>query len=315
MIKKFLLKKIVISSCVLFALLLLYLIPKEKNKISVKEEVQYTLKEVKKHTIFLYDNNNYIAMTDVVITNSDPVLLAKELLNILISDGAGESKIPSGFKSVIPSDTKINNVMFEGDILKVDFSKELFDTKVEQEEDIISSIIYTLTSIKSVKRIMIYIDGTLLTKLPLSSSFIPSILDRSYGINKNYEFMSLDDITSLTTYYINEHNGDFYYVPVTSYVNDSREKISIIIDELATSHLYDRNLMSFLSGDARLLASTKTDGTLKLEFNDAIFSNISEQNILEEVIYTITLSVFDNYDVKEVIFIADNKEIYKKSIE
>lgn len=315
MIKKFLLKKVVISSCVLFALLLLYLIPKEKDKINIKEEVEYTIKEVKRHTIFLYDNNNYIALTDVAITSSETISLAKELLNILIIDGAGESKIPSGFKSILPSETKINNIMFENDILKVDFSKELFDTKIDQEENIISSIIYTLTSIKDVNKVMLYIDGKALTKLPLSNSYIPNILDRSYGINKNYEFMSLDDITSLTTYYINEHNGNFYYVPVTSYINDTREKISIIIDELANSYLYDKNLMSFLSSDVKLLASSQIDETMKLEFNDAIFNNINEQSILEEVIYTITLSIFDNYDVKEVVFITNNKEIYKKSIE
>ena len=45
---------------------------------------------------------------------------------------------------------------------------------------------------------------------------------------------------------------------------------------------------------------------------------MSEENILEEVLYTINLSIADNYDVEEVIFEVENKEIYKsvlKSIE
>ena len=45
---------------------------------------------------------------------------------------------------------------------------------------------------------------------------------------------------------------------------------------------------------------------------------MDERNILEEVLYTIELSIAENYDVKEVIFEVDNQEIYKsvlKSIE
>ena len=42
------------------------------------------------------------------------------------------------------------------------------------------------------------------------------------------------------------------------------------------------------------------------------------KEILEEVIYTICLSIEDNYDVKQIVFNVNNEEIYKsvlKSIE
>ena len=39
--------------------------------------------------------------------------------------------------------------------------------------------------------------------------------------------------------------------------------------------------------------------------------SIEEKNILEEVIYTISLSVCDNYEVKGVVFNVENEEIYK----
>ena len=41
---------------------------------------------------------------------------------------------------------------------------------------------------------------------------------------------------------------------------------------------------------------------------------MSDKEILEEVIYTISYSVFDNYEVKEVIFRVDNEEILKKTL-
>ena len=49
-----------------------------------------------------------------------------------------------------------------------------------------------------------------------------------------------------------------------------------------------------------------------------ILNDITSNNILEEVVYTIGLSMGDNLDVKEVVFMVENEEIYKflpKSIE
>ena len=53
---------------------------------------------------------------------------------------------------------------------------------------------------------------------------------------------------------------------------------------------------------------------LKLNFNDSILDANSGNKILEEVIYTVSLSAMDNYKVKEVDFMVDNKEILKKSL-
>lgn len=315
MLKKLIIKRIIVTTCVIFALILLYVIPKNNDALEINQELEYTSKEVNTHTIFLLDSNNYVAMTKVLVEKEETVNVARELLDVLITEGSGESKIPSGFRSVIPEDTKINNITYEEGLLKVDLSAAAFETKEDMEEKILESIIYTLTSVKDVKKIMLFIDGKVLSKLPNSNTILPTILDRSYGINKRYDFMSLDNLLSLTIYYINEYNNQFYYVPVTSYINDTREKISIIVDELSSSNLYTSDLMSFLSNDIKLIFSQNTDQTLRLEFNDAIFSNIDEKDILEEVIYTISLSVFDNYNANKVVFVSNNEEILTKSIE
>ena len=49
-----------------------------------------------------------------------------------------------------------------------------------------------------------------------------------------------------------------------------------------------------------------------LNFNTSIF--MEKDNILEEVIYSISYSVFANYDVNEVVFKVNNEEIAKKSL-
>ena len=69
--------------------------------------------------------------------------------------------------------------------------------------------------------------------------------------------------------------------------------------------------MSFLNSNTRLLAVENSSDVLTLMFNQYIFDEIDSKTLLEEVIYTISLSIADNYDVKEVLFMCDNEQIYK----
>lgn len=182
----------------------------------------------------------------------------------------------------------------------------------------IEAIVYTVTTIDEVKSVIIYVDGDILTKLPKTKINLPTTLDRSFGINKTNDLTSTKDFNQVTIYYVNKYNDNTYYVPVTKYLNDKRDKISIVIDELTSLKTYTGNLMSYLNSNTKLLKVQEEADFLQLTFNSYIFDDVNNKDILEEVIYTICLSINDNYDVKEVIFDYENEEIYKtvlKSIE
>ena len=155
------------------------------------------------------------------------------------------------------------------------------------------------------------IEDKVLTKLPQSQITLPTTLDRSYGINKQYNLSTNNNINKTTIYYINKYNTHEYYVPVTKINNDARDKIEIIIDELSSKNIYTTNLMSYLNDNTKILSVNEENSVLTIDFNDYIFNDLDTKEILEEVIYTIYLSVKDNYNVKDVIFTYNNKEIYK----
>lgn len=314
MLKRMFTKKITLILAITFSLTLVCLIPNHSSDLKVKQELKYVDQSSHKSVIYLLDSNQYLARTMVVTSNQEIEKKARELLEILIKDGKGESKIPSGFRSIISSDTKINSISYDNGLIKVDFSSELLDTKIEQEEKIIEAIVYTLTSIENVNRVIIYVNGDILTKLPKTGINLPSTLDKSYGINKEYNLSDYQNVSKTTVYYVSKYNDNVYYVPVTKYLNDDREKIKIIIDELASSYLYDSNLMSFLNSNTALLSSEISDDALSLVFNQYIFNDQMSKDILEEVIYTISLSVGANYDVEKVIFNVENEEICKSVI-
>lgn len=311
MLKKMSIRKIMVASFTLVVLLLLYLIPSNEAVVELKDtKIEYMTSNTLE-TIYLLDSNNYVARTSITTSNKSDEEKVKDLIEGLIVDGKKNDVIPNGFRSIIPPDTSILDITLSEGILTINFSKELLNIKEEYEEKMLEAIIYTLTSIKGIDKVEILVEGEKLTKLPNSGKILPTYLDKTFGINKSYELITMSNIDNYTVYYVNEYNDYTYYVPVTKYINnEEQDKIKVIVEQLSSSPIYESNLMSYLNVNAKLLDYELQEEQIKLYFNDLILSDITSNNILEEVIYTISLSVIDLYDVESVVFYANDEEIY-----
>lgn len=314
MIKKFLCNKLIRTIAMFLLLILLVLFPVGKEYSLSDDVLVHTIKNENNSKVYLLDKFGYIAKCKVDLENTDDVNYAKKLIELLIIDGKYESKIPNDFKPILPQDLKINSIKINNNSIILDLSKEYFDLKKEYEETAIELITYNLTTISNIEDVYINIDGVKLDKLPKSNILINQPLKRNYGINKMYTQTSYKNVNKTVIYYIRKMNNEYYYVPVTKVNNDNREKIQIIIDELTSNNTYQTNLMSFLNYNAKLNKYSIDGETMVLDFNSFLFDDISSKKILEEVIYTICLSVKDNYSVKQVVFNVDNKEIIKSTL-
>lgn len=316
MLKKMSIKKIIVSSTAIILLLVLYLIPDNKKEVNLKNNsIEYTYNNVIS-TIYLIDSNDYVARTTIPTCKCEKEDLAKDLVEGLIIGGQKNNIIPNGFRSIIPPDVSIKNIELKDKILTIDFSKELLEVNKKDEEKMIEAIIYTLTSIDGIDKVIIKVEGEVLSKLPNSKINLPTVLDKSYGINKNYDLTNLNNIISYTTYYTSTYNDTKYYVPVTKYINSKdNDIVKIIIKELSSSPIYETNLMSYLNTNATLNNYELLGNNLKLNFNESLLNDIDEKNILEEVIYTISLSMDNIYnDLESVSFLVNNEEIYTINI-
>lgn len=300
-------KKIILSSFALLLLFLMYLIPNNKEK-EYDYVVEYVNQDLIMHDIFLLDNNNYLAKTEIIVKNKDKKKLAKELIEDLIISSPNEDKLPSGFKAFLNENTIINNIEIIDDTIKIDFNDTLLDTKKLLEEKTIEAIVYNLTSIENINKVLIYIDGIILNYLPKNKINIPSPLTREYGINKEYNIKNTKNITRTTIYYLNKFNNNEYYIPVTKINNNVDDKVKIIVDELKDN---TTSLDSYLNYNTKLVNYEINDNKLVMDFNEYILNDYDNLEILDEVLDTICLSVHDNYDVNDIIFKVNGKEIYK----
>ena len=308
MLKKMGLRKILITTSALFVIGILYIFP-TKN-VKVNRSINYVDEEnlVK---VYLLDNNSYVSEVDSHVDDNKGLEdKLKEKLSIITNNSNSTNKVPKNFNAIIPSATKVLSLKVEEDKVTVDFSKEILGVSSILEEKMIESIIYTLTSEENIKKVVISVEGKLLERLPNSNKLLPEVLDRSYGINKNYDINNFYGLTKTTIYYSASNDDINYYVPVTKISNSKEEKVTVIVNELKSSILYQSNLSSYLNSDAKLKKYEKEKNVMNLTFNDKIFDSIYNNNILEEVAYTIGKSVIDNYDdISEVVFYVDDKEI------
>lgn len=295
MLKKGSFRRIIVASIALIIVLVtLYIFPKNEVKIPSKT----TYKKAKTSAIYLIDKNNYVARIYININNKDKENIAKELIEALISGSNKNKYLPIGFTSYISKNTILNNLKIDDDLVIVDFNEYLFSAKEGHEEKIIESIVYTLTEIDGVNKVKILINGEPLIKIPNINKTIPDILTRDIGVNHKSIINTFKDTMDITTYFINNYNDITYYIPITFTVNSESEKIEVIINELLGKDYIDDNLSTYITAGTELKNYEILENEINLEFNNSIFNGFNE--IDEEVMYGITYSVKDTYNVDTV---------------
>ena len=274
MIKKIAINKIIVSSLCLILFLLFYFFPTHE----IINEKKINKEKNNNHVVYLVDQDNYLAKVNVYFDSNTIEDEIKNKLYILIN---GYNEL-NNFYPVLPSNTKINNIKVDKDNVYIDFSKEFSLVDYLLRDNMIEGIVYTLTEIKGINNIYIYSDNK-------EIKGINNPLTRSYGINKEYNINSLNNINKTTVFF----SKDNYYVPVTKINNREEEKIEIIIDELKSSVNSQNNLNSGLTDKIKLVDYKINNDSVNLSFNEYIYNKDRE---------LISKSIFENYNVKKVVF-------------
>ena len=300
------LRKIFLTTLTLFVLLTVFTITNSKTENVLKTNLEIEdIAGFKTDVIYLLNDKELLVKTKILLEgNTDEEKINKLLLNL--TEGSSNS-FPEGLKKLIPKGTVVNNVMVGNNLVTVEFSRELLKVSSDMEKPMVTAIVYSIMELGNYEGVSILVDGKVLDKYPNSLEEIPSVINKSIGINKNFSITSYNNINKVVIYYLENIDNNLYYVPVTKYVNDERDKIKIIVEELASSYIYESNLMSFLNSNVRLLDYKEDNDIMYLNFNDYLFDG--NDKILEEVLYSLAYSVFDNYNVSMVSFMVNGQRI------
>ncbi len=296
MLKNKLKKRIFLIISSLLIIFIIYLFPTKKI-----ETINNVKKNYKEAYIYLLDQNNYVARVNIILNEKDNLNKIKEIVNYLTIDGNKSNYIKEGFTPIIPKKTKLLSVDIDNNIVKLNFSKELLNIPDNKIDQLISSLIYSITSLNNDYKLSIYIEGNILTKLS-NNKLIDPILDRSYGINKVFNINNIVGTTKTTIFYLSKQDDYYYYIPITLVNNDQDDKIKIIIEEMASKSVYNTNLISYIKDIKKAAYEIKND-YIVLNLNS---NNFSSKELIEETIYTFNLSIKENYNINKVVYYIDD---------
>ena len=296
MLKNKLKKRIFLIISSLIIIFIVYLFPTKKI-----ETINNIKKNYKETYIYLLDQNNYVARVNIILNKNDNLNKIKEIVNYLTIDSNKSNYIKEGFNPIIPKNTKLLSVDIDNNIVKLNFSKELLNTPDNKIDQLISSLIYSITSLNNDYKLSIYIEGNILTKLP-NNKLIDPILDRSYGINKVFNVKNIVGTTKTTIFYLSKQDDYYYYIPITLVNNNQDDKIKKIIEEMASKSVYNTNLISYIKDIKKAAYEIKND-YIVLNLNS---NNFSSKELIEETIYTFNLSIKENYTINKIVYYIDD---------
>ncbi|MBM7644747.1 germination protein M [Scopulibacillus daqui] len=241
---------------------------------------------------------------------------AKQVLEYLVQDGPVSNILPNGFQAVIPPGTTINSTQAKKDgTFVVDFSKEFLDYKASEEKSILQAITWTLTQFDYIKRVQIKINGKMEKVMPVGKTEIGKGLSRADGINSEIgDVVDVAASNSVTIYYLSEHEGHTYYVPVTTRVEPGENKVTAAVNALIDGP-DGKGLMSPFGSDVALKGRPVIkDGVVTLDFNSALYTDKNKKTVDDDAIDCLALTLTSQAGIDKVkIEVNGSSKVIKES--
>lgn len=292
MLRRKALKRIFISTLIFFILFTFYSVSKTTsvNDINNNKSESY---------IYTLNKDNYISKVSIYVDKKLSIEdTIKNKLETMIKENNRNILLPSYFRPIIPENTKIEEVKLESGIIKLYFSKELFDIDKEQSEKMIEAIIYTVTE-DNILGIEIYSDGKMLKYIPKTNKKLKKVLTRDFGINKKYELTRDNNIVKIVMNYYGKDKSKLYNIPVTKYINSDKSKLELIISE------YNKN--------NDLISLMDNINLLKYKLDNKVLKIYIDKKIAADDSTLFIKTLFDNYALDKVIIYYNNQKIIEKA--
>lgn len=287
-----LLKKIYTLTLILFIIITIYTIPivSLKNKNVIKTNLEIEKISLPTTKIYLLNKDNYLVQREVILDTNN----IKEKIKTIIDYLTIEENKDSNLKGLIPKNTKLLEIKLDSNIVILNFSKE-FLSKKEMKKEMITGIVYSLLELETIEKISFLVDGKEIEGLEKE-------YDKNLSINPIYQYHTRNNLSKVVIYYLDKNHE--YYIPVTNYLNNDKEKIEVIIEELKNT---SNHLTSLIPLNLELLDYIEEENVLFLNFNSYLVD--SNEEITKKLLNEIAYSIFANYDVNMISFESNHNKI------
>ncbi|MCE7793438.1 GerMN domain-containing protein [Salipaludibacillus sp. CUR1] len=261
------------------------------------------------HEVYLVDRNGMVAPQSMSLILGDNEV--KNLVESLVQEGPVTELLPNGFQAVLPAGTEVLDTKRSKDgTVTVDFNDSFSDYHPSQEMQVLQSLTWTLTELEGIDRVQLKMNGEDLDAMPQNNTPLGQGYTRDHGIN--LEMNDQADLTatdSVIVYFLSQTEDETYYVPVTRRISQNEDKYEAIVNELLEGPDYMSRLLTDFRQEAELLEKPDyADGTVTLNFNEALLSQLEGTAVSENVLNMIVLSLTEQEGVERVSLKVDSEQ-------
>ena len=170
------------------------------TKVMFKTNIEYKIHQFYKYDkkfneIINSDLENKIYILDIEVEDVSGLDVAKKVRN----------KDWNSVILILTAHNELEYVAYKSKLLLFDFISK-FDL---YENQMVDAITLCVERVISTDKLIIKVEDKVLDKLP-SGKMLPSVLGKSYGINKNYDLVTFNNIESYNVYYTASYNDNEY---------------------------------------------------------------------------------------------------------
>lgn len=173
------------------------------------------------------DENGFVVPVHTKIPWEEGI--AKATLRSMVVGSDTEKRIAqSNLHGVLPEGTEIRGMSIKDGVCRVDFSKNILNTSsIEQEENMISALTYTLTEFPTINKVELLVEGQALAALPKGYS-IDTAFER-----ENINLYGNADGVNYTVYYkAPDTEVAGHFVPVTFSASKINNPAATVVEKL-----------------------------------------------------------------------------------
>jgi len=250
------------------------------------------------HIVYVLHESGYLVKTEV---EADPDLSDLESIFTGIQDGTG--RLQSNVDGLIPASAVLRDYVVDNGVLTLNLSESFLYYRTSIEEDLLTSIVWSMTELSHIDRVHFQIEGEPVDNLN-GVIDVGRGLTRSMGINLEVGAPNVLNSQMMMLYFFTDDTNDALLVPVTRLVAPEVNPFEYAVSSLVRGPIGATYISVFNHRATLLEQPILENGIMTLNFCSELFYNQDQTQVSSQVIkqLVMTMTEFDEvYEVSVVI--------------
>ena len=252
------------------------------------------------YTVYLMHDSGHLVKTEVeMVTTESHSSVAAVFATLQV----GADVPHASAHGLIPASAVLRDYTVDRDILTLNLSESFTYFRTSVEQDLLTSLVWSLTELENINRVRFEIDGESVNNFhtPLD---VGRGLTRAMGINVEVAAPRAIDTQMMLLYFFT-NDSDSLLVPVTRLVATGVDPFEYAVASLVRGAIGE-NYISVFNHRATLLEQPKLEnGIMTLNFCAELFFDLEQTQVSSQVIKQLVMTMTEFAEVYEVSVVVE----------